>query len=77
MLQIDKLAHTCLGALVAGGTLVVLGGGWAIGAIAIAVIGKEALNYYRHGRPGPRDALAKLAGGGVVLGAAWLPFGAG
>lgn len=66
----DKLAHACLGALIAGGTLVLAGPMWAFTAVLIAAVGKELYDLRRHGEPDIWDAVATLAGGLVVIGAA-------
>lgn len=71
MMPVDKLAHACLGALIAGGALVVAGPLWAFTAVLLAAVSKELYDTRTHGRPDVWDAVATLAGSGIVLGAAW------
>lgn len=71
-LPTDKMAHACLGIVVAGGVMVFGGPLWAFTAVLIAAVGKELYDTRAHGRPDAWDAVATIAGGAVVLGAAWM-----
>lgn len=70
----DKLAHACLGILIAGGTLVLASPMWAFTATLVAAAGKELYDTRKHGKPDILDAAATLAGGLIVIGASQWPW---
>lgn len=63
----DKMAHACLGVLVAGGVMVFAGPLWAFTATLIAAVGKELYDLHVHGKPDVWDAVATIVGGLVVI----------
>lgn len=73
MIPTDKLAHFCLGILIAGAFLMLAGPLAAALATVVAAVGKELYDLATHGKPDWLDATATLAGGAVVVGGAlWL-----
>ncbi|MGE4335233.1 MAG: hypothetical protein AB7E55_04560 [Pigmentiphaga sp.] len=66
----DKMAHLVLGVLIAGAVMVLPGPLWAFTVLMLAAAGKELVDLRVHGRPDVWDAVATIAGGLIVIGAA-------